>query len=124
LVKCFNLNGGGRLSYSEPSDVRRLIETALSDDEIAEIIELCDAEIDRRIGPQNPSDPLIRRLSSLLAARTIKLREPKARAIGEYREESGDVLDIWGREIERIYRLYEAFKFSSTSYRYMEESRP
>lgn len=111
------------MPYSEPRDVRRLIETPLSDDEIAEIIELCDAEIDRRIGPQNPSDPLIRRLSALLAAKTIKLREPKARAIGEYREESGDILDIWEREIERIYRLYEVFKLSSTRYRYREESR-
>ena len=103
--------------------MRRLIDTSLSDEEIAEIIELCDSEIDHRIGPQSLSDPLIRKLSALLAAKMIKMREPKARAIGEYREDSGDVLEVWEREIERIFRLYEAFRVSATRYRRIEEPR-
>jgi len=110
------------MSYSEPSDVRRLVETTLSDEEIAEIIEMCDAEIDRRIGPQSLSDPLIRRLSSLLAAKTIRSKEPKARTLGEYREESGGVLELWEREIERLFKLYEGFRFTSTRYQEIEES--
>ena len=33
-------------------------------------------------------------------------RHPKTLAIGEYRDDAGDVLRIWEREIERIHRLY------------------
>ena len=109
------------MPYSTPSDVRMIIETTLTDDEIAEIIEMSDAEIDRRIGPQDSSDPLIKRLSMLLTALTIKTRQPETRVIGEYRESSGNILEVLRSEIERIFRLYKSVSIKASEYQHIDE---
>lgn len=85
-----------------------IVNTSLTDEEIGVLIEMSDAEIDRELGPQSTSDKTIRRLSMLLTALAIRMRDPASFAAGEYREESGDVLRIWGEEIERIKRLYKS----------------
>ena len=79
------------MPYYTPSDVRTVVNTVLTDDQINGIIEMSDAEIDRRIGPQDASDKLIKKLSILLTAHTIKTRQPLSQAIGEYREEAGNI---------------------------------
>lgn len=38
----------------------------------------------------------------LLSAHAIKTRQQKSVAIGEFREDAGDVLEVWEREIERM----------------------
>ncbi len=85
--------------------MRLIIETSLSDSELEALIEMSDAEIDGRIGAQSPSDNLVKKLSALITAQAVKTRQPQAVSIGEYREETGSVLEVWEREIERIYRL-------------------
>ncbi len=104
------------MPYASPSDVRLIVETTLSDEELSRIIEVCDAEIERRLGSVDASNPLVRRLSILLAARMIRLRDPKARAVGEFREEAGDVLKILEEEIERLFRLLSRAKVRGTKY--------
>lgn len=111
------------MAYCTASEVRLVINTALTDDQVTAIIETSDAEIDRRIGAQSTSDNIIKKLSMLLTAHTIKTRQPRSQAIGEYREEAGDVLDVWEREIDRIYRLYEASRTTASEYRHIDESR-
>jgi len=36
----------------------------------------------------------------------IKTRQPQSYAVGEFREEVGNVMDVWDREIESIFALY------------------
>jgi len=110
------------MAYCTATDVRSIIQTSLTDSEITNIIETSDAEIDRRIGPQEPSDKLIKKLSMLLTAHTIKTRQPQSQAIGEYREDAGNVPWLWEREIERIYRLYKVTSIKASDYRHIEES--
>ena len=111
------------MAYCTAADVRTIINTALTDSEIAGIIEMSDAEIDRRIGSQSASDKLIKKLSMLLTAHIIKTRQPKSMAVGEYREDAGDVLEVWEREIERIYRLYKGVSVKASDYKHIAESK-
>jgi hypothetical protein len=103
--------------------VRLVVETSLTDTEISGIIEMSDAEIDSRIGSQSASNKLVKKLSVLLTAHAIKTRQPKSVAIGEYREDSGNVLEVWEREIERIYRLYKVVSVKASDYRFIEEGK-
>ena len=111
------------MAYCVSSDVRLIVNTTLTDVEITGIIEMSDAEIDARIGTQTSGDKLIKKLSMLLTAHTIKTRQPQSQAIGEYREDAGDVLEVWEREIERIYRLYRGVSVKATEHRHIDESK-
>ena len=111
------------MPYCTASDVRLTIETSLSDSEIEALIEMSDAEIDGRIGAQNPTDKLVRKLSTLITAHAAKTRQPQAVAIGEYREESGGALEAWEREIERIYRLKGTSTIKGSEYRHIDEEK-
>ena len=107
--------------YCSASDVRSIIHTGLSDSEIEAIIELSDAEIDKRLGPRDPSDNLIRKLSMLLTAQTVRLRQPGSVAVGEYSDNSEQFLQVVEAEIEKIWRLYTGITVSSSSYGFIEE---
>ena len=110
------------MPYCTVNDVRMIVDTSLTDGEIAGIIETSDAEIDRRIGVQSSSDKLVKKLSILLTAYTIKTRQPRSQAVGEYREDAGSVLEVWEREIERIYRLYRSPRVKASEYEEIDES--
>jgi len=110
------------MAYCTASDVRLIVNTTLTDLDITSIIDMSDAEIDRRIGAQT-ADSLIKKLSMLLTAHTIKTRQPKSQAIGEYREDAGDVLKVWEREIDRIFRLYKGVSVKGSEYRHIAESK-
>ena len=111
------------MAYCTAADVRAIINTNLTDDQVTSIIETSDAEIDKRLGAQSSSDKLVKKLSMLLTAHTIKTRQPKSQAIGEYREDAGDVLEVWEREIERIYRLYKGVSVKGSEYGHIDEKK-
>jgi hypothetical protein len=100
-----------------------IIHTSLTDTDIVAVIEMSDAEIDARIGTQTSGDKIVKKLSMLLTAHTIKTRQPQSQAIGEYREDAGDVLEVWEREIERIYRLLFKTKISASQYGSIDEKK-
>ena len=52
----------------------------------------------------------------LLTAHSIKTRQSKSLANGEYREDAGNILEVWEREIERIYRLYGVPRVKASEY--------
>lgn len=103
--------------------MRLIIETSLSDSEIEALIEMSDAEIDGRIGVQSPSDKLVKKLSALVTAQAVKTRQPQAVSIGDYREETGNVLEVWAREIERIYRLKWTPTIKGSEYGHIDEEK-
>jgi hypothetical protein len=111
------------MAYCIASDVRLIIETSLSDSEIEAQIEMSDAEIDGRIGTQDPSDKLVKKLSALITAHAVKTRQPQSVSLGEYREETGGILEAWERDIERIYRLKGTPTIKGSEYRHIDEEK-
>ena len=109
------------MAYCTAADVRQIIHTSLSDSDINSIIETSDAQIDKRLGAQSPSDKVVKKLSMLITARTIKGRQPRSVAAGEYREESGDIIEAWSREIEGLFRLYTSPAVKASEYRHVDE---
>ena len=109
------------MAYCTASDVRLIIHTSLSDSDIASIIETSDAVIDKRIGSQSSSDKAVKKLSMLLTARSIKARQPRSVAAGEYREDSGDIMEVWDGEIEGLFRLYGSPTFKASEYQHIDE---
>lgn len=109
------------MAYCIASDVRLIIHTSLSDSEITSIIETSDAQIDKRIGTQSSSDKAVKKLSMLITARTIKARQPRSMAAGEYREDAGDIMETWAAEIEGLFRLYGSPTFKASEYRHIDE---
>ena len=106
------------MPYSTPNDIRAIIHTDLTDTNITQLITQTDAEINKQLGAQNSTDPLIAKLSALITARTIKHRQPTSTAIGEYRSETTDTLTA---EINRIIRLYSQPAIKASEYRFKEE---
>ena len=94
------------MPYCTASDVRLIINTDLTDTEIASIIETSDAYIDKLLGAQSSEDKLIKRLSMILTAKAIKTRQPQSYAVGEYSESAGNILQVWDAEIKEITALY------------------
>jgi len=98
------------------ADVRAMVDTALTDREITGIIEMSDTEIDRRIGVQDSSDRLVKKLSMLVTAHAISAWQPYTQVIGEYGEDAGNGLRVLEREIERIYGLYGVPRVKALEY--------
>jgi len=109
------------LAYCTASDVRLVVDTDLTDAQIAGIVEMSNAEIDARIGSQSTPGELVKKLSVLLTAHAIKTRQPQSLAVGEYREDTGDVLGVWEREIERIYRLHGNVSVKASDYAHIDD---
>ena len=109
------------MAYCTASDVRQIIHTSLTDSDLASIIEMSDAQIDKRLGAQSSSDKVVKKLSMLLTAKTIKARQPRSVAAGEYREDSGDILEVWTQEIEGLFRLYKSPTIKASEYRHIDE---
>ena len=109
------------MPYSTPPDVRLIIDTTLTDTQITTIIQMSDAQIDTRIGPQTTPDELINKLSTLHTAHTIKTRQPQSLAVGEYREDTTDTLEAWEREIERIYKLHAHVSVKASDYAHIND---
>jgi len=94
------------MPYCTASDVRLIINTELTDAEIATLIETSDAYIDKLLGTQSSADKLVKRLSMILTAKAIKTKQPQSYAVGEYSEAAGNVLEVWEREVELIMTAY------------------
>ena len=109
--------------YCTASDVSLVVETSLTDTQIDSVIEMSDAEIDERLGTQDSTDKLVKKLSVLLTAHAIKTRQPKSVAIGEYKEDAGDVLGVWEQEIKNIYRLKKVPGIKGSKYRHIDETK-
>ena len=107
--------------YCTALDVRLIIHTSLSDSEIDSVIALSDAEIDKTLGSQSESDKLIKKLSMILSARTIKQRQPQSSAAGDYREDAGNIHEVWGRDILRIFWLYKTVRIAISEYQHIDE---
>jgi len=109
------------MPYCAASDVRLIVETDLTDDEIGAMIAMSDAEIDGRVGSQSTPGELVKKLSALLTTHAIRTRQPAALAVGEYREEAGDVLETLEREAERIYRLLSKVTVGASGYSHIDD---
>ena len=74
------------MAYCTNTEVRLIIDTSHTDDEITAIIVLADAEIDAR-GLDGLADNVKKLISMYISASIIALRDPSSKSIGEYRED-------------------------------------
>ena len=108
------------MPYCSASDVRAIIDTSLTDTQIAAIIDESDAWIDKQLGAQSASDKLIRKLSKLITAREVKTQQPTSTQIGDYSETHNPIL-FWDQQIQDILKMYRASKLKSTPYQHIDE---
>ena len=107
--------------YCKPSDVRLLVSTTLEDVDISRLIEQSSAEIDKRIGIQSTSDQAVEKLCAFITAYTIKIQRPQSEALGTRRVEMGVTLELWAKEIDRLYRLYKTPIVKASEYASIDE---
>ncbi|MBS7658106.1 MAG: hypothetical protein QXL69_01035 [Candidatus Bathyarchaeia archaeon] len=96
------------MGFCTVSDVKTIVNTNLSDNEINSLIALSDAEIIQKTGIENPQGQdieVFRKLSMLKTAILIRLRDPHAIAIGSYRETHWPI-PIWQGEYDRLISRY------------------
>jgi len=108
-------------NYCKASDVKMWVTTTVDDELIEELIEQASAEIDRRVGAQSTSDAAVKKLCALIVAYGMKIQRPQSEALGTRRVEMGVTLELWGKEIERLYRLYHTPIVKSTDYAVIDE---
>lgn len=87
------------------ADVRLILDTGLSDDELGHLIELADAEISARGITANK-----KLVSMLLASALASLRDDKSRAQGEYGGTPGGYTN-WRKLAEEIIQKGESIPF-------------
>lgn len=107
--------------YCEPSDVRLLVSTTLENVDIDRLIDQSSAEIDRRIGVQSTSDQAVEKLCAFITAYAIKIQRPQSEVLGTRRVEMGVTLELWDREIQRLYRLYYTPIVKASEYASIDE---
>lgn len=107
--------------YCSASDVTLLVSTTLEAERIEELIDQSSAEIDKRIGPQSSTDKAIEKLCAFITAYTIKIQRPQSEALGTRRVEMGVTLELWQKEIERLYRLYHTPIVKASEYASIDE---
>lgn len=98
-----------------------MVSTTLDDGKIAKLIEQSSAEIDKRIGAQSVSDQVVEKLCAFITAYTIKIQRPQSEALGTRRVEMGVTLELWDREIQRLYRLYHTPIVKASEYASIDE---
>lgn len=94
------------VSYCAVSDVERFVHTSMSDADIQKCIEEADEWINEEIGPQDGNLKEIRKLSALVAARDIKLRDPLSVAIGPTGQVVNEPLRFYEERISSIMSHY------------------
>jgi len=97
------------LANCTPRDVRLIINTKLTDEDMETLIGLADQEIaDRSLSDRTAKTR--RLLSMLLAASYIALRDPDSVSIGEYREATSP--SRWREAAERLIASSKPLSFS------------
>lgn len=107
------------MAFCTPGDVRTIVDTNLTDEQIASLIALADAEIIQKTGISEPTGrdaEIFKKLSMLKTAIMVRLRDPHAIAIGSYRESHWPV-PIWQGEYDRLISRYVTPESQATEYR-------
>lgn len=61
-------------------------------------------------------------MSLLLNVRAIRALQPRTQVMDEYREDMWNVLEVWEREIECIYRRYGVPRVKASEYERIDGS--
>ena len=98
--------------YCEPSEVRLLIHTGLTGEQLGLLIVSVDADIDDRLGTATLSDALKKLCSMLLTAVLAAERDPSTYAVGVARIQYGDRIEDWKARADRILKKAKGIRIS------------
>ena len=88
------------MSYSTVLDVRSICDTDLTDAEITNVITWVDEVIDMKLNSGALSATFLEMLSATYAAYRCYLKDPNARALGEYSERRDITLKMLRDEVD------------------------
>jgi len=110
------------LANCTASDVRLVINTGLTDDEIAALIALADTEVEARgfISPKWTAG-LKKRLSMLLTAELVSMNDVMSRGINEYQAVKPGNASLWRQMAEKLVASVQGPYVKATSYREIDE---
>ena len=108
------------MPYCTPQDVKRIISTELTDDEINVEISLADAKITAR-GLSGLANNVLKEVSRFFTASQIAYRDPKSSALGDYKESLRDPTDYMKVAEDLINSVSRASSVKVSSYAVISE---
>lgn len=113
--------------YCEPEDVKLIIETSLTPDEIGRLIYQADKDLDNMLGSSTMDDELKKRCSSLLTAIMIADKQPKDYTTGSTRISHGEGrIKRWKAKVDELVARATSSRRSvvkSSAYQVINEDR-
>ncbi|MHA1286252.1 MAG: hypothetical protein ACTSPB_02490 [Candidatus Thorarchaeota archaeon] len=88
--------------YCSASDVRLIIQTDLDDEFIERLINLADANLDKKLGGASMDAESKRSCSMMLTAAMIAERTPQTYSIGSIRISQGPRIENWRKSVNKI----------------------
>ncbi len=108
--------------YCTALDVKMWVSTTIDPELLEELIDQVSGEIDKRVGAQSESDSVITKLCALIVAYGIKLQYPQSETLGATRKiDMGRTLELWDKEIQRLYKLYKTPIIKTSEYASIDE---
>ena len=102
------------MSYCTVADVRALVDSDVTDLEIADIISRTDARIDILVDAGSTPALILEDISSLYSSYRIMLKDPNARSLGEYSERRDKALELIKQEINELIAMVSGGGISFT----------
>lgn len=90
------------MSYSTTANVRAIVDTDITDLEIADIISWCDEIIKLRLVVALYSATFLEGISALYSAYRCMLKDANARSLGEYSENRAIALQLMKDELDSL----------------------
>ena len=89
------------MAYCTPAQVRLLIATDLSDENLTELITLADSDLDDKLSGQTMSDVQKTKCSMRLAAVMVAQRQPRKESIAGATLDWGSRITEWQRYVKQ-----------------------
>ena len=90
------------MAYCTVDQVRAIVDSDMSDDEILGLIAEVDAEMDLTLPTGSLSLIILQMISRRKTALDVFLKDPNSTGAGEYREDRGKTLEMLRQRIEKL----------------------
>ena len=90
------------MAYCTIDQVRAIVDSDMSDDEILELIDEIDAEMGLTLPTGSLSVTILQMVSRRKTALDVFLKDPNSTGAGEYREDRGKTIEMLRQRIEKL----------------------
>ena len=100
------------MPYCEVDDVRSVVNTSLTPEQIGNLITRADALVDQKLGGYTLTDELKGLVSMLLTATIVSIRDPRSYAVGIAKVQYGNQIAGWSSIVDEIIKGARATRAS------------